>query len=69
MCLASTPKAPKPPPPPAPAAPVEVPTLNTARDDPAMDKSVNAMNRKGRKGLRIDLGEGGSEGTGLNIPQ
>lgn len=71
MCLAgSAPKAPKPPPPPAPAAPVEVPTLNTARDEPGMDKSMSALNRKGRKGLRIDMTQGGGgEGSGLNIPQ
>lgn len=69
MCI-STPSAPKPPPPPPPAAPpVPVPELKTSRDDPAMDKSINAMNRKGRGKLRIDMGAGGSEGTGLNIPQ
>jgi hypothetical protein len=68
MCM-SSPKTPAPPPPPAPAAPVPVPELNKA--DPSMDKSVNALNRKGRSRLRIDLASGGSasEGSGLNIPQ
>lgn len=67
MCM-STPKPPPPPPPPAPAAPIAAPELNKA--DPSMDKSVNALNRKGRNKLRIDMASpSGSEGSGLNIPQ
>ena len=66
MCM-STPKPPAPPPPPAPAAPIAAPELNKA--DPSMDKSVNAINRKGRNKLRIDMTDVPSEGSGLNIPQ
>lgn len=67
MCL-STPKAPPPPPPPAPAAPIPVPELNRA--DPSMDPGANALSKKGRNKLRIDMTNNtGAEGTGLNIPQ
>lgn len=68
MCM-SSPKAPPPaPPPPAPVAPIPTPELNKA--DPSMDKSQNALNRKGRSKLRIDQTTNApSEGSGLNIPQ
>lgn len=70
MCM-SAPKAPPPPPPPppppAPAAPVPIPELKTT--DPSMDKSANALNKKGRQKLRIDMAAPASEGSGLNIPQ
>lgn len=71
MCM-SSPKAPPPPPPPPPAAPpAPIPELKTGKDDPDMDKSYNALNKKGRSRLRIDRSEAGvtSEGSGLNIPQ
>lgn len=69
MCTSSPKAPPPPPPPPAPAAPIPAPELNKA--DPTMDKSVNALNRKGRSRLRIDMTNNntGSEGSGLNIPQ
>jgi len=48
-----------------------VPELKLNKEDPSMDKSANAINRKGRSRLRIDMADAGSlnEGTGLNIPQ
>lgn len=53
---------------PAPAAPI--PEATAGREDPELDSSVTALNRKGRKRLRIDpsVSFGGSEGAGLNIP-
>lgn len=71
MCVSSPKAPPAPPPPPPPAPPAPIPELQTGRDDPSMDKSVNALNKKGRSKLRIDMTSGGSasEGTGLNIPQ
>ena len=71
MCV-SQPKAPPPPPPPPPtAAPAPIPELKTGKDDPSMDKSANALNKKGRSKLRIDMANAtpASEGSGLNIPQ
>lgn len=71
MC-GSSPKAPPPPPPPPPAAPpAPIPELRTGKEDPDMDKSTNALNKKGRSRLRIDRSETvpTSEGSGLNIPQ
>jgi hypothetical protein len=45
--------------------------LKTGKEDPNSDKSANALNKKGRSKLRIDLANNGptSEGSGLNIPQ
>lgn len=70
MC-GSAPTPPPPPPPPPPAPPVAIPELKTGKDDPSMDKSANALNKKGRSKLRIDMASGtpASEGSGLNIPQ
>lgn len=52
----------------APAAPNSAQPTNT--DAPAMDKSVNALNKKGRSKLRIDKNQtAATEGSGLNIPQ
>lgn len=70
MCL-SSPKAPPPaPPPPPPAPPAPVPELKLSKEDPSMDKSVNALNRKGRGRLRIDMTDTKqADATGLNIPQ
>jgi hypothetical protein len=53
---------------PAPAAPMPDPTTN--REDPGLDNSINNINRKGRRKLRIDptASFGGAEGSGLNIP-
>lgn len=71
MCTSKPKAPPAPPPPPPPAPPAPVPELKTGKDDPSMDKSVNALNKKGRSRLRIDLANSstGSEGSGLNIPQ
>ena len=71
MCVSSPKAPPAPPPPPPPAPPAPIPELQTGRDDPSMDKSTTALNKKGRSKLRIDMTSGGtgSEGTGLNIPQ
>ena len=64
------PPAPPPPPPPPPAAPpAPIPELKTGKDDPSADKSSNALNKKGRSKLRIDMAPAASEGSGLNIPQ
>jgi hypothetical protein len=48
-----------------------VPELKLNKDDPSMDKSANALNKKGRARLRIDMADSAvpSEGSGLNIPQ
>jgi OmpA-OmpF porin, OOP family len=74
MCMSSPkpPPAPPPPPPPPPAAPpVPAPELKLNKDDPSMDKSANALNKKGRSRLRIDQTavNQGDSGAGLNIPQ
>lgn len=71
MCMSSPKAPPPPPPPPPPAPPAPIPELKTGKEDPDMDKSVNALNKKGRSRLRIDLADGAapSEGSGLNIPQ
>jgi len=71
MCMSSPKAPPPPPPPPPPAPPAPVPELKLNKEDPSMDKSANAINRKGRSRLRIDMADAGSlnEGTGLNIPQ
>jgi hypothetical protein len=74
MCMSSpkAPPAPPPPPPPPPAAPpAPIPELKTGKDDPSADKSANALNKKGRSKLRLDLANSkpASEGSGLNIPQ
>lgn len=72
MCMSSpkAPPAPPPPPPPPPAAPpAPIPELKTGKDDPSADKSSNALNKKGRSKLRIDMAPPASEGSGLNIPQ
>jgi hypothetical protein len=71
MCM-SSPKAPPPPPPPPPAAPpAPIPELKTGKEDPNSDKSYNAISKKGRSRLRIDMANAAnsSEGSGLNIPQ
>lgn len=71
MCMSSPKAPPPPPPPPPPAPPAPIPELKTGKDDPDMDKSANALNKKGRSKLRIDMANPApsSEGSGLNIPQ
>ncbi len=71
MCMSSPKAPPPPPPPPPPAPPAPVPELKLNKDDPSMDKSANALNKKGRSRLRIDMADSAvaNEGSGLNIPQ
>lgn len=71
MCMSSPKAPPAAPPPPPPAPPAPIPELKTGKDDPSMDKSVNALNKKGRSRLRIDMANASpvSEGSGINIPQ
>ena len=76
MCMSSpkvspAPPPPPPPPPPAPAPPAPIPELKTGKDDPSAEKSANALNKKGRSKLRIDMANPApsSDGSGLNIPQ
>lgn len=71
MCMSSPKAPPPPPPPPPPAPPAPIPQLATGKDDPSADKSANALNKKGRAKLRIDMANPApsSEGSGLNIPQ
>lgn len=71
MCMSSPKAPPPPPPPPPPAPPAPVPELKLNKEDPSLDKSATALNRKGRSRLRIDMADAAapSEGSGLNIPQ
>jgi hypothetical protein len=71
MCMSGPKAPPAPPPPPPPAPPAPIPQLDTGKTDPNGDKSVNALNKKGRSRLRIDMANqpAPSEGSGLNIPQ
>ena len=78
MCVGSAPKmqapviqapAPLPPPPPAPVAGAQevLPASGKRMGTPAASTSTM---RRGRSGLRIDLGAGSASGTesGLNVP-